>query len=87
MARKPEDEYLSPVDRFAQLPEPTRKWLEQLREDDINDIMEVLRTYHEVRSFRRFSKWLVITVVAVFVAAAQFGEAIQKLWGWMRGHG
>jgi hypothetical protein len=78
----------NPVDRFAHLPEPTRHWLEQLREDDLADLNEAVKFHHSVKTIGRFGKWLIITVVASFVAAVQFGEAIQKALGWiLRGGG
>lgn len=76
-------EYKSPVERFAQLPEPTRAFLEDLREDDLKDLAEAIRFYHSVRVIGRFWKWLIITTVAIFVGAATLGEAIQKLWHWI----
>jgi hypothetical protein len=73
----------NPVNRFAHLPEPTRKWLEQLREDDLSDLNEAVRFYHNIKTVGRFNKWLIITVVASFVVAVQFGEAIQKAFNWI----
>lgn len=86
-----EDRYLhqynNPVERFAQLPEPTRQWLENLREDDIKQLNEAIRFYDAARVGGRFIKWLIITVVAIFVGAAAFGEAIQKIWTLISGRG
>jgi hypothetical protein len=76
----------NPVDRFAHLPEPTRKFLEDLREDDIEEIKEAVRFMRSATTVGRFAKWSIISVVGFFIAASQFGEAIQKLWNWI-GHG
>lgn len=72
-----------PVDRFAHLPEPTRKFLESLREEDIKLILEAAKFVQSIRSAGRFSRWLLLSVVGLFVMAGQLGEAIQKLWHWM----
>lgn len=77
-------EFHNPADRFGQLPEPTRQWLEKLREGDLEDLAEAMRFYHDFKSFRRFGRWLILTVVGVFVVSVQFGEAIQKLIGLVR---
>jgi hypothetical protein len=73
----------NPVDKFAHLPEPTRRWLEGLREDDLDEIAAAIKFYRSARVVGRFNRWLIITVAAVFVGTVAFGEAIQKLWGWM----
>jgi hypothetical protein len=75
--------YWNPVERFGQLPEVTRQWLENLRADDINDLNDAMKFYHATKAGGKFIKWLVIVVVACFVGAAAFGEAIQKLWSWL----
>jgi hypothetical protein len=72
--------YHDPVERFGQLPEPTRQWLERLREEDIKELNDAVRFYHATKAGGRFVKWLMITIVAIFVGAAAFGEALQKLW-------
>lgn len=73
----------NPVDRFAHLPEPTRKFLESLREDDIKDIVLAVRFMKSTQTVGRFMRWSIISVVGFFVMASQFGEAIQKLWHWI----
>lgn len=73
----------NPVDRFAHLPEPTRKFLEQLREEDIKDILEAARAVKSTKTFGKVMRWSIISVVGFFVAASQFGEAVTKLLHWM----
>lgn len=77
----------NPVNRFAHLPKPTREWLESLDKEDIDEIKEAIKFYHATRTIGRFWKWLIITVVSVFVGAAQFGEAIVKAFSWLFGRG
>lgn len=83
--REPEEiiselEYHNPVDRYAQLPEPTRQWLEGLRPEDIQDLNEGRKLLHSTRTLGRFGKWLAITVFSIFLVISQTGEALQKVW-------
>lgn len=71
----------NPVDRFTHLPEPTRRWLEQLRDDDLKDLTEAIRFHHSAKTVGRFMKWLILSAAAIFGLAAQFGEDIRKLFG------
>ena len=75
--------YKNPVERFWQLPEPTRQWLEDLREDDIKELIDAIKFYRTARAVGRFNKWLIITIVTIFIGAAGFGEAILKFWVWV----
>lgn len=73
----------NPVDKFAHLPEPTRKFLEQLREEDIRDIINAVKFMKSSQTVGRFMKWSTMSVVGFFIVASQFGEAVQKLLHWM----
>ncbi len=73
--------YHDPVERFGQLPEPTRKWLEDLRKEDIKELNDAVRFFHATKAGGKFVKWLMFMIVTIFVGAAAFGEALQKLWG------
>jgi hypothetical protein len=72
--------YRDPIDRYGQLPEWKRRWIEELTEEKIKDQDDATRFYHGAKAGGRFVKWLMITIVAVFVGAAAFGDAVQKLW-------
>lgn len=73
----------NPVDRFAHLPEVTRKWIESLREEDLADLTEAVRFMHSAKTIGRFGKWMILTIVGMIIAGASLGEAIQKYWGWV----
>lgn len=75
--------YWNPVERFGQLPEPTRQWLENLRPNDLKDLNDAIKFYHATAAGGKFIKWLAIAVVAIFVGSAALGHAIQDLWGWL----
>ena len=80
-----DDDYVhhDPVERFGQLPETTRKWLESLRPEDIKALNDTVRMKESVESAGHFLKWLSIFIVAIFVGMAQLSDAIQKLWVWL----
>lgn len=73
----------NPSKRFAHLPEPTREWLEQLREDDIREINDALRFWRAIRAGSWLIKWSVGLFLAMFLGIVAFGEAIQKLLSWI----
>jgi hypothetical protein len=72
---------MNPVDRFVHLPEETRKWLEQLRPEDLKDLDEARRFHHDAKAVGRFAKWLALGVAGAFLLAAQFGDSVVKLFG------
>lgn len=74
----------NPVDRFAHLPERTRKFLETLDEEDVKALCDLLMAYQRASTIGWFFKWLVVTVVGAYVAAVAFGEAIHKTLLWLR---
>lgn len=76
------EEIHNPVERFAHLPEPTRKFLEDLREDDITDLNDAVRFYRNAKTIGRFNAWLIMSALATFGAFVAFGEAIRKILGW-----
>lgn len=73
----------NPVDRFAHLPEPTRKWLESLREDDLKDIIEAVQLYHRALIIAKFGKWTLATIFGALILGVTIGEAIQKYLAWI----
>src|SRR5665647_540140 len=75
--------YHNPVERFSQLPETTRQWLENLREDDIKEMEEERKFYRTIKTIVRFNKYLGMFIIAVFVGAVQFGDAAQKFIFWI----
>lgn len=62
------------------LREPAKEWLEGLSEQDVDDLKESVALYRSIKTVSRFVKWLIIAIIACFVAAAQLGESIHKLF-------
>lgn len=68
----------TPPDHLADLPEETRKFLSQLREEDLDTLKEGLRLVIAVRTVGKFSKWLIVTVVGAFIGLVMVWESILK---------
>jgi hypothetical protein len=82
MAREHEDK---PLDRYMQLPEYTRRWLERIDEDDLKEFEEIRNSYVRARTLGWFFKWLFISVLGTFVGVVAFGEALAKALSWLTG--
>jgi hypothetical protein len=73
------------AERFNQLPEAVKQWLENLREEDIQEFNDAVKLFRTVNSGGRMVKWTAYTIIAMFVGAAALGDALQKLWHWTLG--
>lgn len=79
----PHGPYQNPVDRYAQLPESTRRFIERLDEEDIAELNEMRLSFHRAKTIGWFFKWLVITVIGAFMGAVAFGESVIKSAEWL----
>lgn len=80
----PDGPVRNPVDRFAHLPETTRKWLEGLRAEDLDDWDKILLGYRRGSTIVWFFKWIVITLVGAFMGTVAFGEKVAKVLLWLK---
>lgn len=71
--------------KFTDLPEPTRKWLADLREGDLNDYKALQEAWHKWGTVIWFIKWVAITIVSSFMGTVALGETIGKVVVWFRG--
>lgn len=65
---------------FRELPPATRVWLENLRPKDIEEMEEALKFFRNSKTLGRFWKWLVLSMVGIFVASATFGDQVIRIW-------
>lgn len=79
------DDSAQPVNRMAELPEETREFLSQLREDDIQTLRDGLRLVNATLIVGNFVKWLIVGVLGVAVGIVMFGESVAKILAWFRG--
>lgn len=75
----PEGPIYDPVDRFSHLSPVTRKWLEGLRESEIDEIRDALKFVRNARTLGRFGRWLMISLIAFMLTVGQIGDALQKI--------
>lgn len=66
----------NPTDRYAHLPEPTRKWLDEQRPEDLDDWRRAMRTYRAARIFFNVTWKIIVTLVAAFMGTLAFGKGI-----------
>lgn len=72
--------YHDPIERFWQLPESTRKWLETLTPEKMAAIDGAIKLKNRIEAGGWLMKWISITIISFFVGAAALGESLQKIW-------
>lgn len=83
-------------DRMAELPPEVRKFLASLRDEELktfreivklpaDDIKEGFRFVRELKTVGRFTRWLILTIVGVFIGTMVFIDYILKAWSLIRG--
>lgn len=60
----------------------TLEYLSTLPRDEVRGLMKIFR---DIRAVSRFMRWLIVTVVAIFIGGVALGENIAKVAGWWRG--
>lgn len=76
-----------PEKRWADLPPETRKFIEDLRPEDIGHLRDGLKTVREIKTISKFAKWFTIMLIGTFIATVGFAENVMKVIGWFRGTG
>lgn len=66
-------------DRLMELPEETRKFLAQLRDDDLETLKDGLNLVISLRTVGTFMKWLILFVVGTFVGGVMIWENVLKV--------
>lgn len=60
----------------------TLEYLSTLPREEVRGLMKMFR---DIRAVSRFMRWLIVTVVAIFIGGVALGENIAKVAGWWRG--
>lgn len=82
--------------KLMELSENAREFLATLREDELetlkaivelpaDDVREGFKLVRDLRAVGRFMRWLILTVVAIFVGTMTLYENILKAIGWLKG--
>lgn len=66
-------------DRLMELPEETRKFLAQLRDDDLETLKDGLNLVISLRTVGTFMKWLILFVVGTFMGGVMIWENVLKV--------
>ena len=73
------------ADRYAELPEETRDFLEDLRPQEIVLLNKAINFMRSAETMGRFFRWSAILVVGFFLGTVALRDAIVKIWGWFSG--
>lgn len=72
------------ADRMIELPEETREFLSQLREEDIDLMKHGLDLIRSLRTIGRFMRWVILAVLAVLIGVVSLYENTMKLLAWFQ---
>lgn len=71
-------------ERFEELPDHTKRFLKELREDEVKELSEVIDALRTIRRLGRWGKWIAGSIIVGFVSVVLLGESIEKIWNWIR---
>ena len=74
-------------ERFNELPEPTKLFLENLTPEKIASIEEGIKIAQAARTMGKFWKWVFILAVSAFAGMATIGQSFEWLWQRLKGSG
>lgn len=83
-------------DRLLELPPEVRKFLAGLRDEELktfreivklpaDDIKDGFKFVRELRTVGRFTRWLIVTIVGIFIGTVVLYEYVLKAIGFFRG--
>ena len=72
------------ADRMIELPEETREFLSQLREEDIDLMKHGLDLIRSLRTIGRFMRWVILAVLAVLIGVVSLYENTMKMLAWFQ---
>ncbi|MHA6646300.1 hypothetical protein [Mesorhizobium sp. A623] len=78
------DDAAQAVNRMAELPEETREFLAQLREDDIATLKDGVKLVNAIRTVGTFMKWTLVGIIGMVVGVVMLGESVGKIIAWLR---
>lgn len=72
------------IERFNELPEKTKQFLSDLRDDDIDTLADGIKYMAAAKTIGTFVKWLIVGVLGVVTGVIMFAESIWKIISWFR---
>lgn len=76
---------MSEAKRFDDLPERTKDFLSNLRDDEIDTLNDGIRLVGAIRTVGTFAKWVIVGIIGIFAGIVMLGESVQKIALWFRG--
>lgn len=76
---------MSEAKRFEDLPDRTKEFLSNLRDDEIDTMNDGIRLVSAMRTVAVFFKWLLVGVGGMILGTVMLGESIVKIAAWLRG--
>lgn len=77
------DNDAKPAVRMGELPEKTRQFLSELDEADIATLRDGLGLIRSLMTVGRFSKWVIVSMLGMFLGGVMFIDGLQKVWAWL----
>lgn len=75
---------MSDAKRFDDLPEPTKRFLSNLRADEIDTLNDGIRLVGAIRTVGTFMKWMIVGVIGFFAGMVMLGESVAKIITWLK---
>ncbi len=76
---------MSEARRFEDLPDRTKEFLSNLREEEIDTMNDGIRLVSAMRTVAVFFKWLLVGIGGMILGTVMLGESIVKIAAWLRG--
>lgn len=70
--------------RFDDLSDETKKFLSELRTEDIKTLQDGARLVNSAMTVGRFMKWVIISLLGMLAGIVLFGETVLKIVAWFR---
>ena len=77
-------EYEERPKKMVELPQYTQDFLINLKEDEVDELRDAIEFVRAVRTVSRFLKWVIITIVAIFLSIVSLGEGLIKMKAWFK---
>ena len=81
----PREGKITPIDFLLNAKARTLEWLKEARKEEVDQLDEAIKLVRSGRTVGRFMKWAFVTLIGAFIIMSQLGDAVSKLWGFMRG--
>lgn len=75
---------MSEAKRFDDLPERTKDFLLNLRDDEIDTMNDGIRLVGAIRTVGTFVKWVIVGLLGLLAGVVMFGESVMKIMAWFR---